>query len=227
MASPLSTFGDHPDRAGLELVLFPLAAAMAAMVRPRLGALAALRASRLGPALPLLAAGALAALVWFLAVWWVMERAWYAPERLLGAGLVAGAGVAGSVLFPRHTALLAGVIAAPALFGAAVIAFPDLLLYTVDDEWREGRARGVMFAAGAAVSLVLLVTGSGLFVADGLPRGEDAGSPTPASEAGPLARLVGSIWNRVRSLEMSLAIMGASLGFFMGVSSHLAYLGSG
>ena len=109
LARPLSTYGHFPEREGRELVFFPLAAAMAAMVRPRLEALAALRESRVGPALPLLAAGALAALVWNLAVWWVMEREWYAPERLLGAGLVACAGVVGSVLFPRHTAVLAGV----------------------------------------------------------------------------------------------------------------------
>ncbi len=229
LASPLSTKGHFPERDGLELVFFPLAAAMAAMVRPRLGALAALRESRVGPALPLLAAGALAALVCYLAAWWVTEREWYAPERLFGAGLVACAGVAGSVLFPRHTALLAGVIAAPALFGAAVVAFPNLLLYTVDDSWKEGHARGLMLAAAAAgaVSLVLLVIGSGLFVADGFPREEDAGSPMPASEAGLRALVVGSIWNRARSLEVSLAILGASLGFFLGVWSHLFYLGVG
>ena len=108
-----------------------------------------------------------------------------------------------------------------------MIAFPDVLLHTVNDSWKGGMPRGLMTAAAGAVSLVLLVIGSGLFVADGFPREEDAGSPMSASEAGLLARLVGSIWNRARSLVVSLAILGASLGFLMGVGSHLVYLGGG
>ena len=104
-----------PEHDGIELVFFPLAAAVAAIVRSRLGALATLRASRVGPALPLLAAAVLAALVSYLGWSWVLERGLHEPERLLGAALVACAGVAGCVLFPRHTTVLAGAIAAPRL----------------------------------------------------------------------------------------------------------------
>ena len=145
-----------PEHDGIELVLFPLAAAIAAIVRSRLGALTALRARRVGPALPLLAAALLAALVWYLAWTWLLEGGWYRPERLLGAALVACAGVAGCVLFPRHTVILAGAIAAPALFAAAVVAFPGLLLDPVDEAWKEGPARRLMLRAGGAVSLLLL-----------------------------------------------------------------------
>ncbi len=220
---PLSTRGSFPEREGLELLLFPLAAVLAAMVRSRLGALAALRASRVGPALPLLATGALVALVWYLGWSWVLDREWHEPERLLGAGLVGCAGVIGCVLFPRHTALLAGVIAAPALYGAAVLAFPGLLLDTVDQPSKESTARNLTLAAAGVVSLVLLLVGFRLSAMETSLREEDRPNPMVASEAGLFALLVGRVRIRVRPHVLGLVAWGVALGLVTGVCGHLAY----
>ncbi len=168
----------------------------------------------MGPALPLLATGALVALVWYLGWSWVLEREWHEPERLLGAGLVGCAGVIGCVLFPRHTALLAGVIAAPALYGAAVLAFPGL---------QESTARNLTLAAAGAVSLVLLVVGFRLSAMETSLREEDRSSPMAASEAGLLALLVGRLRIRVRPQVIGLVAWGVALGLVTGVCGHLSY----
>lgn len=223
LVRPLSTRGNYPEREGLELLFFPLAAVLAAMVRSRLGMLAALRSSRVGPALPLLATGTLVALLWYLGWSWVLEREWHEPERLLGAGLVACAGVVGCVLFPRHTALLAGAIAAPALYGVAVLAFLGLLLDPVGEPSTESTARNLTLAAAGVVSLALLVAGFRLSATE-MSRREDGGpNPMAASEAGLLALLVRRIRIRARPHVLGLVAWGVALGLVTGVCGHLSY----
>lgn len=120
----------------------------------------------------------------------------------------------GCVLFPRHTALLAGVIAAPALYGAAVLAFPGL---------QESTARNLTLAAAGAVSLVLLVVGFRLSAMETSLREEDRSSPMAASEAGLLALLVGRLRIRVRPQVIGLVAWGVALGLVTGVCGHLSY----
>ena len=225
LVRPLSTRGGFPEREGLELLFFPLAAVLAAMVRSRLGALTVVQTGRMGHALPLLASGALVALVWYLGWSWVLEREWHEPERLLGAGLVGCVGVAGCVLFPRHTALLAGAAAAPALYGAAVLAFPGLLLDTVDQPSTESTARNLTLAAAGVLSLALLVVGLRLSAITMSLREDGRPSPMAAPEAGLLSLLVGRIRLRLRPHVIGLAAWGAALGLVAGVCGHLAYFG--
>ena len=201
----------YPEHHGIELVLFPLAAAIAAIVRPRLGVLETLRA-RVGPALPLLAAAVLAALLCYLAWTWLLPGSWYRPERLLGAALVASAGVAGSVLFPRHTTVLAGAIAAPALFTAAVIAFPGLLHDPVDEAWKEEPARRLVLSAGGGVSLLLLA-------ASVRPRLRPGRERVRAGWMWFLPRLAGRI--RLRRHALSPAAWIGALTLLVGVWGYL------
>ncbi len=209
---PISGSYWDTENEGVELALFPLAAAGAAMARSRLGALATLRASRMGPALPLLAAAALAALLWYLGWTWELEREWHSPERLLGAVLVASAGVAGCALFPRHTAVLAGAIAPLALFGATVVAFPGLLYYPLYDPLEERDARVLMAVAAPVGSLLLLAASVRL-----RPRAEGE-RPSPGSPR-LLPRLVGAI--RLRPPVLRYAAWSAAIALWIGVTGYL------
>ena len=122
------------DRAGIELVAFPLAAIAGAILRPRISSIGALRARSIAPWLPLLAACAFAVLVciptwsWFTAG----EGLWHGPERLFGAAALASVAILIAVLFPRISAVLAGAIAAPALLVVIVFPFQDSLAATAE-----------------------------------------------------------------------------------------------
>ena len=126
----------YPDRDGIELVAFPLAALAGAILRHRVSSIRALRARSIGPWLPLLAACAFAVLACIL-MWswswagegrWYGPERWYGPDRLFGAAALASVAFLTTVLFPRISAVLSGAIAAPALFAVIVFLFQDSLV---------------------------------------------------------------------------------------------------
>ena len=151
-----------PERLGTELALLPLAAiagARAGLSRPRRWWL------------PHASAVALVAMSLVLVWSWNHDHdraEVFLPGRLFGAALVAMVGFGGAVLYPRLTAILAGAIGAPMLFGVVAYAFSWELI----NGFRESRdyyvffppwgirtsAEGILIvAAGTAVSLWLLV----------------------------------------------------------------------
>lgn len=175
MWSPLSPApyfhaSNPPDRDGIELAAFPLAAVLATILRPGSDRVAAWRACRIGAWLPLLAAIVMVAIAAYFRVTWDGPPQF--PLRLVGFGLAAAAGYVGVLLHPRLTATLAGALATPALFGlVAHFSFSVELVR----ELRAGPeycfalpyrmcpgAEGVgIILAGAAAALALLGAGLG------------------------------------------------------------------
>ena len=116
-------------RPGLELVIVPLAACVAARQRFLESRLKSFRESGVGPYLALLMAATLAGLCAFLAWSWRTPLTTLGPDdfgivRWLGTALAAGFTIIWLPLFPRVTATLAGMIGGPALF--AVIGYTFL-----------------------------------------------------------------------------------------------------
>lgn len=155
----LHTYG--PLR-GIELVLFPLAAIVAAWLCWGAEWIAGLRASRVGPLLPLFGAAVLFAVFRYIGFWWEYREelpTGYGPfvvQRTIGAALVAVVAYIGMVLFPRVTASLAGAIVGPTLF--AVVGYFLFPSFMRDPGGRLAEVLVVVFNLGAiAVAIGAIV----------------------------------------------------------------------
>ena len=129
---PLDLFGTTPPRReGLELVLFPLGVlAATVLVRSPQRCVGAINTSWIGPWPPIMAALVLLGIALLMVrIFELPETApLVTPERVLGAAIIAAAGFAGAVLYPRLAAILAGALAAPAVFGLLTIPIPERVL---------------------------------------------------------------------------------------------------
>ena len=110
----------HSRLTGIELAIVPLSAIAAAWLRPGADRIRALRETWAGPWLPLLMAATLVGLCTWLVWSWLLPQASFGPDqfgyaRWLGTALAAAFTIFWLPLFPRLTAILAGMIAGPAL----------------------------------------------------------------------------------------------------------------
>ena len=118
---------------GIELTIIPLSAIAAAWLRPGADRIRALRETRAGPYLPLLMAGTLVGLIAYLVWSWLLPQASFGPDgfgyaRWAGTALAAAFTIFWLPLFPGLTAILAGMIAGPALFaGLGYLFFESFL----------------------------------------------------------------------------------------------------
>ena len=137
----------HSRLTGIELTIVPLSAIAAAWLRPGADRIRSIRQTWAGPWLPLLMAAALAGLctwlVWswnpFLAGSWNPFLAGFGPDgygyaRWAGTALAAALTIFWLPLFPRLTAILAGMIAGPALFaGLGYLFYESFLTMSLED----------------------------------------------------------------------------------------------
>ena len=124
-----------------ELVLIPLVVLAATLLRPRLADLIPPPSSSWWPALPLILAGALLALVPFLGWVWAGPSTFLSPVRFLSALLMVAVTFAAAAVHPRLMAVLAGAIAAPAVFAIAAYMVPDELIKTIGAEQADSSSR--------------------------------------------------------------------------------------
>ena len=166
-------FNLTPAREGIELAAIPLAAVVAAVLRPPSDRIEVLRAGRIGHWLPLLAAGALGGLVCFLI--WSWHWSWHRDEGTVWQGTLSRAVwtvlavpsvYALTVLYPRLMATLAGAIGLPALFGIVALGFPESLVRSLEAHhghrlyfprrMSAGPEGVFIMTAGATVAIALL-----------------------------------------------------------------------
>ncbi len=146
---------------GIELAIVPLAAIAAAPLRFGADRILALRAGRAGPLLPLLMAAALFGLAAYLLWTWVTPRPVFAAEpdfgvlRWLGIVLAAGFAWLWMPLFPRITAILAGLIAGPALFAIIGCTFFGFCMPAYDPRTRRIAGGGRRFRPASNVRVGL------------------------------------------------------------------------
>ena len=151
----------HSRLTGIELTIVPLSAIFAAWLRPGADRIRALRETRSGPWLRLRMAAALAGLCVWLVWSWHLPLASFGPDqfgyaRWLGTALAAAFTIFWLPLFPRVTAVLAGMIAGPALFaGLGYLFFESFLTMPVRDCYESSCVIGPAF-----YTLLALMVGS-------------------------------------------------------------------
>ena len=129
----------HSRLTGIELTIVPLSAIAAAWLRPGADRIRALRETWAGPWLPLRMAATLVGLCAWLAWSWHLPQASFGPDqfgyaRWLGTALAAAFTIFWLPLFPRVAAILAGMIAGPAIFaGLGYLFFESFLTMPVTD----------------------------------------------------------------------------------------------
>ena len=143
-------------REGIELVAFPLAWIAGLLLKWGSNRVSALRTSLIAPFLPLLAAGVLALIVLLLALAWGGPASWLGVARWPAAMLIAAAGYVGSILYPRLTAVLAGALVSPTLFGIVAANFisSQLVMYRIANN---ANAYWFILVVAVTVALALLV----------------------------------------------------------------------
>ena len=158
----------HSRLTGIELTIIPLSAIFAAWLRPGADRIKALRETRSGPWLPLRMAATLAGLCAWLIWSWHLPQASFGPDqfgyaRWLGTALAAAFTIFWLPLFPRMTAVLAGMIAAPALFaGLGYLFFESFLTMPLGyDLWESCFPITLVYPLLALeIGLLLLVLGN-------------------------------------------------------------------
>ena len=143
-------------REGIELVVFPLAWIAGLLLKRGFNRVSALRTGIIAPFLPLLAAGVLALIVLLLALAWGGPASWLGVARWPAAMLIAAAGYVGSILYPRLTAVLAGALVSPTLFGIVAANFisSQLVIYRIANN---ANASWSILVVAVTVALALLV----------------------------------------------------------------------
>ncbi len=141
---------------GIELVVFPLAWIAGLLLKWGSNRVSALRTSLIAPFLPLLAAGVLALIGLLLALAWDGPASWLGVARWPAAMLIAAAGYVGSILYPRLTAVLAGALVSPTLFGIVAANFisSQLVMYRIENN---ANASWFILVVAVTVALALLV----------------------------------------------------------------------
>ena len=147
---------DKLGREGIELVVFPLAWIAGLLLKWGSSRISALRTSLIAPFLPLLAAGVLALIGLLLALAWDGPASWLRVTRWPAAMLIAAAGYVGSILYPRLTAVLAGALVSPTLFGIVAANFisSQLVMYRIANN---ANASSFILVVAVTVALALLV----------------------------------------------------------------------
>ncbi len=150
-------------RPGIELAIIPLAAAVAAQWRLGADWLIALRTSRAGSYLPLLTAAALVGLIAYLLWSWetppdIVGLDEFGVVRWLGTALTATLTFIGLLLFPRITAILAGVVT-----GTVLVALVGYVFFSsCTAEYLIPRYEpGILFGAVILMLLSVVVWSSG------------------------------------------------------------------
>ena len=151
---------DKLGREGIELVVFPLAWIAGLLLKWGSSRISALRTSLIAPFLPLLAAGVLALIGLLLALAWDGPASWLGVARWPAAMLIAAAGYVGSILYPRLTAVLAGALVSPTLFGIVAANFisSQLVMYRIANN---ENASSFILVVAVTVALALLVIRGG------------------------------------------------------------------
>ena len=147
---------DKLGREGIELVVFPLAWIAGLLLKRGFNRVSALRTGLIAPFLPLLAAGVLALIGLLLALAWDGPASWLGVARWPAAMLIAAAGYVGSILYPRLTAVLAGALVSPTLFGIVAANFisSQLVIYRIANN---ANASWSILVVAVTVALALLV----------------------------------------------------------------------
>ena len=129
----------HSRLTGIELTIVPLSAIAAAWLQPGADRIRAIRETPVSPHVPLLMAAALVGLIAWLVWSWHLPQASFGPDgfgyaRWLGTALAAAFTIFWLPLFPRLTAMLAGMIAGPAVFaGLGYLFFESFLTRPPED----------------------------------------------------------------------------------------------
>ena len=155
----------RPLLPGIELTIVPLSAIFAAWLRPGADRIRALRETRAGPWLPLLMAAALAGLCAWLVWSWHLPQASFGPDqfgyaRWLGTALAAAFTIFWLPLFPRLTAILAGMITGPAVSASIGYIFFGSSPILMRFEGSDGPCSG----GGCHILAFLVVTGLSLLL---------------------------------------------------------------
>ena len=127
-------------RTGIELAVIPLVAFGAARYRWFADRLCSLRWSGINPYLPLVMAASLVGLITYLVWSWATPWTAVGPDefgvlRWVGTALAAAFTIFWVPLFPRITAILSGMIAAPALVAVIGYAFFVAQMPAAGDRW--------------------------------------------------------------------------------------------
>ena len=152
----------HSRLTGIELAIVPLSAIAAAWLRPGADRIRALRETRSGPWLPLRMAATLAGLIAYLVWSWLLPQASFGPDgfgyaRWAGTALAAALTIFWLPLFPRLTAILAGMIAGPTIFAGLGYLFFESFLTMAQEDCYESCGFGAFVYAFLALEIGFLL----------------------------------------------------------------------